>query len=103
VISERVLATNPFAGVICTPLKVAVPLEIVELPSFVSPFAKTIVPLIVPAVVELTEAVSEVVEPIVGEIGVAETVVVVVARFDSLVIAVSSAPASIDPNPVTRS
>ena len=68
---------KPLTAVTAMPLTAAVPPEIEAMPRVCPPAVKVTVPVRVPAAVELTAADSVVVPPIVTELGVAVTVVVV--------------------------
>ena len=72
------------AGVTCTPVRVAVPLETVALPRLVDPAAKVTVPVMVPLLVEDTTAVSVVVAPMATELGAAVTVMEVADSFNAV-------------------
>lgn len=102
-INAAVPAVNPLAEVICTPVKVAVPLETVALPRLVVPAAKVTVPVMIPLFVEDTAAVRVVVAPMATELGAAVTVVDVADSFNAVASAVYSAPPSMEPRPVARS
>jgi hypothetical protein len=68
---------KPSAPVTATLFSVAVPLETATVPSVVDPTVNVTVPVMVPAVPEFTDAIRVVFPPMVTELGVAVTVVVV--------------------------